>query len=69
MQSTADIQNSSLEQLKQKYIDTMSPKEKQAYLIAVSHLGMSFQLEKSRGFLHHCALEMRNQQHLPLGAF
>jgi len=49
--SSAAIQNTSLDQLKQKYIDTMSPKEKQAYLIAVSHLGMSFQLEKSRGFV------------------
>lgn len=45
------IQNTSMDNLKQKYIDTLSPKEKKAYLIALSHLGMSFQLEKSRGFL------------------
>jgi hypothetical protein len=35
----------------QAYIDSLSPKEKRAYLIAVNHLGMSFTLEKSVGFL------------------
>lgn len=40
-----------LEQLKEMYVDSLSPKEKKAYLIARDHLGMSFTLEKSVGFL------------------
>jgi hypothetical protein len=40
-----------LDQLKEMYIETLSPKEKKAYLIARDHLGMSFTLEKSVGFL------------------
>jgi hypothetical protein len=38
-------------QLKEMYVDSLSPKEKKAYLIARDHLGMSFTLEKSVGFL------------------
>ena len=37
--------------LSELYIDSLSPKEKKAYLIARDHLGMSFTLEKSVGFL------------------
>ena len=37
--------------LKQQYIDSLSKKEKKAYDIAVQHLGSSFTLEKSIGFL------------------
>ena len=33
------------------YIQSLTPKEYKAYLIAQSHLGMSFDLYKSRGFL------------------
>lgn len=33
------------------YVESLSPKEHQAYLIAKSHLGSSFHLEKSVGFL------------------
>ena len=33
------------------YIQTLTPKEYKAYLIAQSHLGMSFDLRKSRGFI------------------
>ena len=33
------------------YIKSLSPKEYKAYLIAKSHLGMSFDIEKSIGFL------------------
>lgn len=40
-----------LVQLKEMYVDSLSPKEKKAYLIARDHLGMSFTLEKSVGFL------------------
>jgi len=38
-------------QLKELYIESLSPKEKKAYIIAKDHLGMSFTLEKSVGFL------------------
>ena len=41
----------SVSQLTELYIDSLSPKEKKAYLIARDHLGMSFTLEKSVGFL------------------
>ena len=37
--------------LKEKYLQTLSEKEKKAYFIAKDHLGMSFQLEKSVGFI------------------
>ena len=33
------------------YVDSLSEKERKAYHIAKSHLGSSFSLEKSRGFL------------------
>jgi hypothetical protein len=33
------------------YIQSLTPKEYKAYLIAQSHLGMSFDLCKSRGFI------------------
>jgi hypothetical protein len=41
----------SVEQLKQQYIESLSKKEKKAYDIAFHHLGSSFTLEKSIGFL------------------
>jgi hypothetical protein len=41
----------SLDKLMQAYLDTLTEKEKQGYHIAKEHLGMSFQLEKSVGFL------------------
>jgi hypothetical protein len=34
-----------------EYLDSMSPKEKKGYEIAKSHLGSSFQIEKSIGFI------------------
>jgi hypothetical protein len=37
------------------YLDTLSKKEYASYLIAKSHLGTSFQLEKSNGFLQWIA--------------
>jgi len=33
------------------YIDTLTEKERKAYEIAVSHLGSSFDLSKSSGFI------------------
>ena len=41
----------SISKLTEIYVETLSPKEKKAYLIARDHLGMSFTLEKSVGFL------------------
>jgi len=38
-------------QLTEQYIKSLSDKEYQAYMIAKSHLGSSFDLEKSIGFL------------------
>lgn len=35
----------------EKYVNDLSEKEKIAYLIAKSHLGSSFSLEKSHGFI------------------
>ena len=40
-------ENSALEK---EYLDTFNEKEKQAYLIAKTHLGMSFDLSKSIGY-------------------
>jgi len=37
--------------LEQQYVETLSEKERKAYEIAKDHLGMSFQLEKSVGYL------------------
>jgi hypothetical protein len=34
-----------------KYIESLSEKELKAYYIAKSHLGSSFSLEKSKGFI------------------
>jgi hypothetical protein len=41
----------SASKLAELYIETLSPKERKAYMIAREHLGMSFTLEKSVGFL------------------
>lgn len=43
--------NSTLEELKEKYIESMPEKTRQAYLIAKGLLGTSFTLEKSNGYL------------------
>jgi hypothetical protein len=39
------------EELIQKYLASLTPKQFKAYEIAKDHLGMSFQTEKSNGFL------------------
>ena len=47
-------------QLENLYISQLTEKEKKAYEIAKDHLGMSFQLSKSNGYLKwlkHHALE------------
>ena len=43
--------NNKEKSIQQKYLESLTPKEKQAYEIAKDHLGMSFQLEKSIGFI------------------
>lgn len=40
-----------MENLLQSYIQSLNEKELQAYHIAKSHLGSSFSLEKSLGFI------------------
>jgi hypothetical protein len=37
--------------LQKQYIESLSEKEKKSYEIAKEHLGMSFQLDKSVGYL------------------
>jgi hypothetical protein len=43
--------NQTEQELMEQYIKTFSKKELQSYEIAKNHLGTSFQLEKSNGFL------------------
>lgn len=40
-----------MENYQEQYIQSLSEKELQAFLIAKSHLGTSFSLEKSLGFI------------------
>ena len=44
-------QSSPKEVLLQAYLDTLCAKEMKSYLIAKDHLGTSFQLDKSIGFV------------------
>ena len=39
-----------------KYIEQMTELQKKAYLIAKSHLGTSFNLKKSIGFISHTSV-------------
>jgi hypothetical protein len=58
MEQPRKEQTENIEQLMTQYLETLSEKEKKAYHIAKSHLGSSFQLEKSNTFLQwkreHC---------------
>jgi hypothetical protein len=40
-----------LKTLQEQYLETLSQKERKSYEIAKEHLGMSFQLDKSVGYL------------------
>jgi hypothetical protein len=40
-----------LKSLQEQYVETLSEKERKSYEIAKEHLGMSFQLDKSVGYL------------------
>lgn len=37
-----------------KYLDQMTEQERKAYLIALSHLGTSFNIYKSNGYIEWC---------------
>ncbi len=59
--NTAEINNQdevicTIEDMKLLYIASLSKKEKKAYDIAFQHLGSSFTLEKSIGFLKWTSL-------------
>ena len=45
--------NISERELQDKYLQSLCEKDRKGYEIAQSHLGMSFQLEKSLGFLEY----------------
>jgi hypothetical protein len=36
----------------ERYLASLTPKQYKSYLIAKDHLGMSFQVEKSNGYLN-----------------
>jgi hypothetical protein len=46
----SDLGNEPLAELTSLYLATLNDRELQAYHIAVSHLGMSFTMERSNGF-------------------
>jgi hypothetical protein len=48
-----NTQQSSEQNIMKAYLDSLTEKEKKGYKIAKSHLGMSFQLEKSLGYLQY----------------
>jgi hypothetical protein len=49
--NTNNDTNNNTNNMIEKYFKSLSEKEKKAYEIAKSHLGMSFQIEKSNGFI------------------
>jgi hypothetical protein len=48
---STNIELENIDVLMTQYLETLNEKEKKAYSIAKSHLGSSFQLEKSNTFL------------------
>jgi hypothetical protein len=61
MEMKKEKQTESQEELIQKYLDSLSKKQYKAYEIAKDHLTMSFQIEKSNGFLSW--VKKNNLQH------
>jgi hypothetical protein len=53
--SNGESYKKELDKLLDNYLKTLNEKELQSYKIAKEHLGTSFQLEKSVGFLQYCA--------------
>jgi|TARA_B110000305_G_C19401934_1_gene620626 hypothetical protein len=45
------VMKSDMQELIDEYLNTFTEKERQAYIIAKDHLGMSFDMEKSNGFI------------------
>jgi hypothetical protein len=52
----------SMTDLQKLYLESMSDKEKKAYEIAKDHLGMSFQIEKSIGYINFIKYHTTIQQ-------
>jgi len=52
-QNTKNTEQPSEQHIMKAYLDSLAEKEKKGYEIAKSHLGMSFQLEKSLGYLQY----------------
>jgi hypothetical protein len=52
-QTIENIQETTEQHIMKAYLDSLAEKEKKGYEIAKSHLGMSFQLEKSLGYLQY----------------
>jgi len=48
--------------LKKLYLDSMTEKERKAYEIAKDHLGMSFQIEKSIGYINFVKAQQQSVQ-------
>jgi hypothetical protein len=51
--SAQNKQKQSEQHIMKAYLDSLAEKEKKGYEIAKSHLGMSFQLEKSLGYIQY----------------
>jgi hypothetical protein len=51
IENTIELQCITKEQLLEMYLESLSQKERKSYEIAKSHLGMSFDLAKSVGFI------------------
>jgi transcriptional regulator CtsR len=52
METQTQTQTLTKEQLVEQYLHAMTPLERQAYEIARSHLGTSFNIVKSNGFIN-----------------
>lgn len=52
-ENTNASSNKTSQQLQEEYLSSLNEKEIKAYHIAKSHLGMSFDLRKSNGFLEY----------------
>lgn len=50
------------ESLESQYIQSMTMKEKKAYIIAKTHLMSSFSLKKSNGYIHFTEAKMKITQ-------
>ena len=51
LQKQVEEETKVAKELQEKYLKTLTEKEFKGYEIAKSHLGLSFQLEKSNGYL------------------